>query len=43
MDILVYPYGSLYPMDSFPFFSGDTLTHFLGRGRGCAYNRRRSV
>ena len=32
MDILVYPYGPLYPMDSFSLFSGDTLTHFLKRG-----------
>jgi hypothetical protein len=32
MDILVYPYGPLYPMDSFSLFSGDTITHFLKRG-----------
>jgi hypothetical protein len=32
MDILVYPYGPLYPMDSFSLFSGDTLTHFLRTG-----------
>ena len=32
MDVLVYPYGSLYPMDSFSLFTGDALTHFLGRG-----------
>lgn len=32
MDILVYPYGPLYPMDSFPLFSGDTIKHFLKRG-----------
>jgi hypothetical protein len=32
MDILVYPYGPLYPMDSYSLFSGDTLTHFLRRG-----------
>jgi len=32
MDILVYPYGPLYPMDSFSLFSGDTVTHFLKRG-----------
>src|SRR5205814_5275856 len=32
MDILVYPYGPMYPMDSFPLFSGDALTHFLRRG-----------
>jgi hypothetical protein len=32
MDILVYPYGPLYPMDSYSLFSGDTLTHFLKCG-----------
>ena len=32
MDILVYPYGPLYPMDSYSLFSGDTLTHFLKTG-----------
>ena len=40
MDILVYPYGPLYPMDSFSLFSGDTLTHFLKRG-GCGIDDRR--
>lgn len=32
MDVLVYPYGSLYPMDAFPYFSGDTLLSFMKRG-----------
>ncbi len=32
MDILVYPYGEMYPMDMFPVFSGSTVTHFLKRG-----------
>ncbi|MBV9480183.1 MAG: hypothetical protein JO249_05450, partial [Acidobacteria bacterium] len=32
MDILVYPYGPVYPMDAFPFYTGDTLLGFLKRG-----------
>ncbi len=32
MDILVYPYGPMYPMDAFSLFSGDTVAHFLKRG-----------
>jgi hypothetical protein len=32
MDVLVYPYGPLYPMDAFNLFSGDTVTGFLKRG-----------
>jgi hypothetical protein len=32
LDILVYPYGPLYPMDAFPFYTGDTVSGFLKRG-----------
>lgn len=32
MDILVYPYGEMYPMDMFPVCSGSGLAHFLKRG-----------
>src|SRR5581483_3153694 len=32
MDVLVYPYGAMYPMDSWVFFSGDAPEHFLRRG-----------
>ena len=32
LDILVYPYGEMYPMDTFPVFSGGALAHFLKRG-----------
>ena len=31
-DILVHPYGPLYPMDAFPALSGDTVAQFLKRG-----------
>jgi hypothetical protein len=32
LDVLVYPYGPLYPMDAFPFYTGDAVTGFLRRG-----------
>ncbi len=32
LDILVYPYGPLYPMDAFPIYTGDTVLGFLKRG-----------
>lgn len=32
MDILVYPYGELYPMDVFPVFSGAAMNNYLKRG-----------
>lgn len=32
MDILVYPYGSIYPMDAYPFYSGQYFNDFLKRG-----------
>ncbi|HVA01002.1 MAG TPA: hypothetical protein VMV34_05015 [Terriglobia bacterium] len=32
MDILVYPYGEMYPMDTFPVFSGSAMANFLKRG-----------
>ena len=32
LDILVYPYGSAYPMDAFPFYTGDSVLGFLKRG-----------
>ena len=32
IDMLVYPYGALYPMDAFPSYTGDTVAGFLKRG-----------
>ena len=32
MDVLVFPYGSVYPMDAFGVYSGHTFNHFLRRG-----------
>jgi hypothetical protein len=32
LDVLVYPYGPFYPMDAFPFYTGDTVNGFLKRG-----------
>ena len=32
LDILVYPYGSTYPMDAFPIYTGDSVLGFLKRG-----------
>lgn len=32
MDILVYPYGPLYPMENFLYSAGDMVAHFLKRG-----------
>jgi len=32
LDILVFPYGSVYPMDAFWMYSGLTFDHFLKRG-----------
>jgi len=32
MDILVYPYGSVYPMDAYSLFSGQTFNYFLRQG-----------
>ncbi|MEO6434232.1 MAG: hypothetical protein ABIP55_00520 [Tepidisphaeraceae bacterium] len=32
MDVLVYPYGQNYPMDGFPFYTGQTIAAFLKRG-----------
>src|SRR5262245_60898882 len=32
MDVLVFPYGSVYPMDAFGAYSGHTFNHFLRRG-----------
>ncbi len=32
MDILVFPYGEVYPMDFFPLFSGSVIAQFLERG-----------
>jgi hypothetical protein len=32
MDVLVYPYGPLYPMDAPPFYTGQTISAFLKRG-----------
>src|SRR5579859_1178957 len=32
MDVLMFPYGSVYPMDAFGVYSGHTFNHFLRRG-----------
>jgi hypothetical protein len=32
LDMLVYPYGPLYPMDAPPFYTGQTVAAFLKRG-----------
>ncbi|MGA9062589.1 MAG: hypothetical protein WB341_13095 [Terracidiphilus sp.] len=32
LDVLVYPYGPLYPMDAFDIYTGDTISGFLKRG-----------
>ena len=32
LDLLVYPYGSFYPMDAFPIYTGDVFSGFLRRG-----------
>jgi hypothetical protein len=32
MDVLVYPYGPLYPMDAYSFYTGDNVGGFLRRG-----------
>lgn len=32
MDILVYPYGAIYPMDAYGFYSAQTYSHFIKKG-----------
>lgn len=32
MDILVYPYGGYYPMESFGYYSGQSFNYFLRKG-----------
>src|SRR5262249_54710447 len=32
MDVLVFPYGSVFPMDAYGVYSGHTFNHFLRRG-----------
>lgn len=32
MDILVFPYGSIFPMDAWGLYSGQTFGHFLKKG-----------
>ena len=32
MDILVYPYGGIYPMDAWGLYSAQTYTHFIKKG-----------
>ncbi|MHB1483450.1 MAG: glycoside hydrolase 5 family protein [Saccharofermentanales bacterium] len=32
MDILVFPYGSVFPMDAFGLYSAQTFNHFLKKG-----------
>jgi hypothetical protein len=32
MDILVYPYGGIYPMDAFGLYSAQTYSHFIKKG-----------
>jgi len=32
MDILVYPYGGIYPMDAFGFYSSQAYTNFVKKG-----------
>ena len=32
MDILVYPYGAIYPMDAYGFYSAQTYNHFIKKG-----------
>jgi hypothetical protein len=35
LDVLVYPYGPLYPMDAPPFYTGQTVAAFLKRAAPC--------
>ena len=32
IDILVYPYGGVYPMEAFKYYSGQSFQYFLRRG-----------
>jgi hypothetical protein len=32
MDILVYPYGGIFPMDAYGFYASDTYTKFIEKG-----------